>query len=66
MIKSWRIRQAGHVAHMVEKKCEHKDFVGNPERKKPLGRSRHRWNNIKMDFKNRMGGCRLNPALSRQ
>jgi hypothetical protein len=32
----------------------YKILVGNPERKRPLGRLRHRWkNNIKMDLKER-------------
>jgi len=30
--------------------------VGKPERKRPLGRSRHRWENVKMDIQD--VGCR--------
>ena len=41
---------AGHVAHMVERKGVYRVLVGKLERKKPLGRPRHRWeDNIKMD-----------------
>jgi hypothetical protein len=43
------MRWAGHVARMGEKINMYKLLVGNPEGKRPLGRSRSRWvNNIKM------------------
>jgi hypothetical protein len=52
MIKSRRMRQAGHVARMGQRRNAYRIFVGNPEGKKPLGRSRHRWvDNIKMDIR---------------
>jgi hypothetical protein len=37
----------------MEKKLNaYRVFVGTPERKRPLGRSRHRWeNNIEMDLR---------------
>jgi hypothetical protein len=41
MMKSRRMRLAGHVAQMVEKENLYKIFVGKPEEKRPLGR--HRW-----------------------
>jgi len=42
--------QEEHIACMREKRNTHKIFVGKPEGKKPLGRSRHRWkDNIRMD-----------------
>jgi hypothetical protein len=45
MIKSRRMRWAGHVAHTeVMKNC--KILVGKPERNRPLGRPRCRWKNI--------------------
>jgi hypothetical protein len=48
MIKSRRIRWAGHVARMGEKRKAYRILVGNPERKRPLGRPRHGWvDNIK-------------------
>jgi hypothetical protein len=51
MIKSRRIRWAGYVARMGEKRNAYRIFVGKPERKSPLGRSRYRWeDNIKMDL----------------
>jgi hypothetical protein len=40
MIKSRRIRRAGHVALMGEKINAYRILVGNPEGKKPLGRPR--------------------------
>jgi hypothetical protein len=43
MIKSRRMRWAGHVARMGEKRNACRMLVGKPERKRPLGRSRHRW-----------------------
>jgi len=42
----------GHVAHMGEGRGVYRVLVGRPEGKRPLGRSRHRWeDNIKMDLK---------------
>jgi hypothetical protein len=56
-----RLRRAGHIACMGEKKNLHKIFVGKPEGKIPLGRPRHRWeDNIKMDLRvYTFGGCGL-------
>ena len=51
VIKSRRIRWAGHVARMEEGRGVHKVLVGKPEGKRPLGRPRRRWeDNIKMDL----------------
>jgi hypothetical protein len=51
IIKSWRMRWAGHVARMVEKRNVYRLLVGKPEGKRPLGRPRHRWmDNIRMDL----------------
>jgi len=48
--KSRRMRWVGHVAHMGEGRGAHRVLVGKPEDKRPLGRSRCRWeDNIKMD-----------------
>jgi hypothetical protein len=41
-IKLRRMRWAGHVARMGEGRKVFKVLVGNPEGKRPLGRSRHR------------------------
>jgi hypothetical protein len=52
MIKSRRIRWAGHVARMGEKRNADRILVGKPEGKRPLGRPRRRWvDNIKMDLR---------------
>ena len=49
VVKSRRMRWAEHVAHIREGRGVHRVLVGKPEGKKPLGRSRHRWeDNIKM------------------
>ena len=51
LIKSRRMRWAGHVARMGEKRGVYRALVGKPERKRPLGRPRLRWeDNIKMDL----------------
>jgi hypothetical protein len=51
IIKSRRMRWAGHVARMGEKWNMCRLLVGKPEGKRPLGRPRHRWiDNIKMDL----------------
>jgi hypothetical protein len=51
MIKSRRMRWAGHVARMGEVKNAYRILVGKPEGKRPLGRPRHRWvDNIKMNL----------------
>jgi hypothetical protein len=52
MIKSRRMRWAGHVAPMGEKRNVYRILVGNPEGKRPLGRPKRRWvDNIKMDLR---------------
>jgi hypothetical protein len=52
IIKSRRMRLAGHVARMGKKRNENRLLVGKPEGKRPLGRPRRRWvdNNIRMDL----------------
>ena len=50
VIKSRRMRWAGHVARMEEGRSVHKVLVRKPEEKRPFGRPRLRWeDNIKMD-----------------
>jgi hypothetical protein len=57
VVKSRRLRWAGHVARMGEERGVHRVLVGKPEGKRPLGRSRRRWaDNIKMDFQEVGGG----------
>jgi hypothetical protein len=49
IIKSWRLRWAGHLARMGEKRNAYRLLVGKPEGKRPLGRPRCRWvDNIRM------------------
>jgi hypothetical protein len=49
MIKSRRMRWAGHVAQMEEKRYACMILVRKPEGKRPLRRPRRRWvDNIKM------------------
>jgi len=43
VIKSRRMRWAGHVAHMGEERRVYRVLVGKPEVKRPLGRPRRRW-----------------------
>jgi hypothetical protein len=43
VIKSRRIRLAGHVARMGEKRKAYRILVGKPKGKRPLGRPRRRW-----------------------
>jgi hypothetical protein len=51
MIKSRRMRWAGHVARMGEKRNAYRILLGEPEVKRPLGRPRRRWvDNIKMEL----------------
>jgi hypothetical protein len=42
VIKSRRLRWAGHVARMGEGRGVYRVLVGNPEGKRPLGRPRRR------------------------
>jgi hypothetical protein len=51
-IKSRRMRGAGHVARMRDKRNAYRILVGKPEGKRPLGRPRRRWvDNIEMDIR---------------
>jgi hypothetical protein len=51
VIKSRRMRWAGHAARMDEGRGAHRILVGRPEGRRPLGRPRRRWeDNIKMDL----------------
>jgi hypothetical protein len=52
MIKSRRMRCAGHVTPMGKKRNAYRILVGKPEGKSPLGRPRHRWvDNIEIDLR---------------
>ena len=51
VVKSRRMRWAGHVARMGENRGVQRVLVGMPEGKRPLGRPRRRWeHNIEMDL----------------
>ena len=51
VIKSRRMRWAGHAAHMGEERGVYRVLVRKPEGKTPLGRPRHRWvDNIRLDL----------------
>jgi len=51
LIKLRRMRWAGHVALMGERRGVYRVLVGKTEGKIPLGRPRRRWeDNIKMDL----------------
>jgi hypothetical protein len=51
VIKSRRLRWAGHVARMGEGRGAYRILVGRPEGRRPLGRPRRRWEDNKMDIR---------------
>jgi hypothetical protein len=52
MIKSRRMRWAGHVVQMAERRTVYSILLGKSEGRRPLGRpKRRRVNNIKMDLR---------------
>ena len=52
------MRWAGHVSRMGEGRGVYRVLVGKPERKRPLGKPRRRWeDNIKMDLQEVERGC---------
>jgi hypothetical protein len=51
ILKSRRMRWAGHVARMGERRNAHRLLVRMPEGRRPLGRPRRRWvGNIRVDL----------------
>ena len=51
VIKSRRMRWAGHLERMGEEMGVYRVLVGKPEGRRPLGRPRRRWaDNIRMDL----------------
>ena len=50
VIKSRRTRWAGHVARIGEDRGVYRVLLGKPEGRRPLGRPRLRWVNIRMDL----------------
>jgi hypothetical protein len=61
VIKSRRMKWAGHVARMGEGRGVYVVFVGKPEGKRPLGRHRSRWDdNNNLDLREmRIDGANL-------
>jgi hypothetical protein len=49
-IKSRRMRWVGHVARLGDRRVVYSVLVGKPKRRRPLGRPRRRWENIKTDL----------------
>jgi hypothetical protein len=60
VIKSRRLRSAGHVARMEENRSAFKMLTGKFTGKRPLGRPRRRWeDNIRMDLEEREVSMRV-------
>jgi hypothetical protein len=59
VIKSRRMRFAGHVARMGPIRNADKILVGKPGRKRPLGRTRRRREGVRKDYGNRVEKCGL-------
>jgi hypothetical protein len=58
VVKSRRMRRAVHVSRIGVERGVHRVLVGKPERKRPLGIPRCRWeDNIKMNLQEVGGGC---------
>jgi hypothetical protein len=52
VVKLWKMKCAGHVTSMEEGRGVYRVLVGRSEGKRPLGRTRRRWeDNIKMDLR---------------
>ena len=52
MIKSRRLRWAGHVVRMKESRSTFKILTGKPTGKRPLGRPRRKYeDNVRVDLK---------------
>ena len=53
VVKSRRLRWAGHVARMEAERAVYKVWSGIPEGRRPLGRPRRRWeDNVRGDLRN--------------
>ena len=52
VIKSRRLKWAGRIARMGERRGPYRASVGKPEGRRPFGRPRRTWeDNIKMDLR---------------
>ena len=66
MIKSRRLRWAGHVARMEESGRAFKVLTAKPTGKRPLGKLRRRWeDNIRINLKEISISTRINSAQDR-
>jgi hypothetical protein len=64
MIKSRRMRWAGHVTRMGAMRNAYRVLVGMPEGKRPLGRPRCRWvDDIKIDLRE-IGWALVNKVMN--
>jgi len=60
VIKSRRMRWAGHIAHIGEMRNVYKILVRKPEKKRPLRRPKHRWeDNIRLNLKEEVGRVQI-------
>jgi hypothetical protein len=60
VIKSRRLRWAGNVERMGDRRGAYRALVGKPEERRPLERPKRRWeDNIKMDLREVGWGHRL-------
>ena len=51
-LKARRLRWVGHVARMEKSRNAYRVLAGKPEGKRPLGRTRRRWeDNIKINLR---------------
>jgi len=50
------MRWMGHVACMWERRDAYGDLLGKPEGKRPPGRPKRKWKDIKMKFQVEWGG----------
>ena len=58
VIKSRRMRWAGHVVRMGEERGVYRVLLGKPGGRRPLGRPKRRWvDNIRMDLQEVGCGC---------
>ena len=57
VIKSRRMRWAGHVARMGEGRGVYRVLVGKPQGRRTVGRPRRRWEDIRMDLREVGCGC---------
>jgi hypothetical protein len=60
VIKSRRMRWAGHIAHIGVMRNVYNILVRKPEKKRPLRRPKHRWeDNIRLNLKEEVGRVQI-------